>query len=170
PPVFKALPSESRVESALIGSQETAQSFPVSYAIEQHYQSREEERATSRWRQARLADLKKRMKKAARRVEMLRGDLERAARYKNYARYGELLKTNLHMMKKGHEQLTVVDYFDPSMPELVIPLDPSKGPQGNMDDYFKKHRKHVAAEREIRPRLARAEEDLNALHREHTNL
>jgi predicted ribosome quality control (RQC) complex YloA/Tae2 family protein len=170
PPVFKPLPSESRVESALIGSQETTQSFPVSHAIEQRYRAREEERATSRWRQARLADLKKRAKKAARRVEVLRGDLEKAARYKDYARYGELLKTNLHMMKKGHEHLTVVDYFDPAMPELVIPLDPSKGPQGNMDDYFKKHRKHVAAEREIRPRLARAEEELNALHMERTNL
>jgi predicted ribosome quality control (RQC) complex YloA/Tae2 family protein len=66
--------------------------------------------------------------------------------------------------------LTVVDYFDPAMPELVIPLDPSKGPKGNMDEYFKKHRKHVAAEREIRPRLAHAEEDLNALHMERANL
>jgi predicted ribosome quality control (RQC) complex YloA/Tae2 family protein len=103
-------------------------------------------------------------------VEVLQGDLDKAARYRDYARYGELLKTNLHAIKKGHEELIVVDYFDPAMPELIIPLDPSKSPQGNMDDYFKKHRKHVAAEREIRPRLARAEEDLNALQIERTNL
>jgi predicted ribosome quality control (RQC) complex YloA/Tae2 family protein len=169
PPVLKAFP-ESRIESGLIGSEDMTQLFPVSYAIEQQYRTREDEFATSRWRQARLADLKKRIKKAARRVEVLRGDLDKAARYKDYARYGELLKTNLHAMKKGHERLTVVDYFDPAMPELVIPLDPSKGPKGNMDEYFKKHRKHVAAEREIRPRLAQAEEDLNALHMERANL
>ena len=169
PPTLKAFP-ESRAESALIRSQDTTHSFPVSYAIEQQYRTREDELATSRWRQARLADLKKRIKKAARRVEMLRGDLDKAARYKDYARYGELLKTNLHAMKKGQERLTVVDYFDPAMPELVIPLDPSKGPKGNMDEYFKKHRKHVAAEREIRPRLAQAEADLNALHMERANL
>lgn len=169
PPVLKAF-SESRIESTLIGSQDTTQSFPVSHAIEQQYRAREDELATSRWRQVQLANLKKRIKKAARRVEVLRGDLDKAARYKDYARYGELLKTNLHAMKKGHEHLTVVDYFDPAMPELIIPLDPSKGPQGNMDDYFKKHRKHVAAEREIRPRLAQAEKDLNALHMEGSNL
>ena len=169
PPALKTFP-ESRVESAPIGPEDTAQPFPISHAIEQRYRAREEELATSRWRQARLTDLKKRIKKAARRVEVLRGDLDKAARYKDYARYGELLKTNLHAMKKGHEQLTVVDYFDPAMPELVIPLDPSKSPQGNMEDYFKKHRKHVAAEREIRPRLAQAEEDLNALQMERMNL
>lgn len=169
PPILKLFP-EPRVELALIAPEDTAQPFPLSHAIEQRYRAREEEVATSRWRQARLTDLKKRIKKAARRVEVLRGDLEKAARYKDYARYGELLKTNLHAMKKGQEQLTVVDYFDPTMPELVIPLDQSKGPQGNMDEYFKKHRKHVAAEREVRPRLAQAEEDLNALLRECTNL
>ena len=169
PPTLKAF-SESRVDSTLIEPQDTSQPFPVSRAIEQQYQAREDELATSRWRHTRLTDLKKRIKKAARRVEVLRGDLDKAARYKDYARYGELLKTNLHAITKGHEQLTVVDYFDPAMPELVIPLDPSKSPQGNMDDYFKKHRKHVAAEREIRPRLARAEEELHALQIERTNL
>jgi predicted ribosome quality control (RQC) complex YloA/Tae2 family protein len=169
PPSLKAV-LESRVDSTLMELQDTSRPFPVSHAIEQQYQTREDELATSRWRHTRLTDLKKRIKKAARRVEMLRSDLDKAARYKDYARYGELLKTNLHAMKKGQEQLTVVDYFDPAMPELVIPLDPSKSPQGNMDDYFKKHRKHVAAEREIRPRLARAEEDLNALQTERTNV
>lgn len=169
PPILKLFP-EPRVELALIAPEDTDQPFPLSHAIERRYRAREEEVATSRWRQARLTDLKKRIKKAVRRVEVLRGDLEKAARYKDYARYGELLKTNLHAMKKGQDQLTVVDYFDPTMPELVIPLDPSKGPQGNMDEYFKKHRKHVAAEREVRPRLAQAEEDLNALLRERTNL
>jgi predicted ribosome quality control (RQC) complex YloA/Tae2 family protein len=169
PPPLKAF-SESRVDSTLIEPHDTSRPFPVSHAIEQQFQAREDELATSRWRHTRLADLKKRIKKAARRVEVLRGDLDKAARYKDYARYGELLKTNLYAINKGLEQLTVVDYFDPAMPELVIPLNPSKSAQGNMDDYFKKHRKHVAAEREIRPRLARAEEDLNTLQIERTNL
>lgn len=169
PPALKTF-SASHIDSPLSGPHDTSQPFPVSHAIEQQYRAREEELATSRWRQTRLSDLKKRVKKAARRVDLLRGDLDKAARYKDYARYGELLKANLHAMKKGQEQLTVVDYFNPAMPELVIPLDPSKGPQGNMDDYFKKHRKHVAAEREIRPRLAQAEENLQLLQTERTNL
>jgi predicted ribosome quality control (RQC) complex YloA/Tae2 family protein len=162
PPALKAL-SEPHVGPALSLSPDLSQPFPVSHAIEQRYREREDELATSRWRQVRLADLNKRLKKARRRLEVLQGDLEKAARYKDYARYGELLKTNLHAIKKGQAHMTVVDYFDPAMPELVIPLDPSKSPQGNLDDYFKKHHKHVAAERELRPRLARAEDDVKAL-------
>ena len=169
PPTPKIF-SESHVDSTLSEPPDTGRPFPVSHAIERRYQAREDELATARGRHTQLADLKKRIKKAARRVEVLRGDLDKAARYRDYARYGELLKTNLHAMKKGCDRLTVVDYFDPAMPELVIPLDPSKSPQGNMEDYFKKHRKHVAAEQEIRPRLARAEEDLKALQTERTNL
>ncbi len=42
-------------------------------------------------------------------------------------------------------------------------VDPAKGPQGNMDDFFKKHRKYLAAERELRPRSQQAERELQAL-------
>ena len=73
-------------------------------------------------------------------------------------------------MKKGQEQITVVDYYDSGLPELVLPLDPSKNAQGNMDDYFKKHRKYLAADREIRPRLEAAEREREALRKELTAL
>ncbi|MER3424452.1 MAG: hypothetical protein C4293_15770 [Nitrospiraceae bacterium] len=69
-------------------------------------------------------------------------------------------------MKKGQDQVTVVDYFDSALPELTIPLDPAKSLQGNMEDYFKKHRKYLAAEREIRPRLHAAEKELEGLRAE----
>jgi predicted ribosome quality control (RQC) complex YloA/Tae2 family protein len=140
--------------------------FPISAEIERRYRQREEELTTHRLRQARLGELKKRLKKAARRADALRSDLEKAARYQGHARYGELLKANLHLMRKGQDQLTVVDYFDDTLPELVIPLDPSKSPQGNMDDYFKKYRKHLAAEKEIRPRLEAEEQQIKALRTE----
>lgn len=142
--------------------------FPVSSSIEQRYQQREEELARERMRLARLTTVRKSIKKTSRRVEALRKDMEKAAQYRDYARYGELLKANLGTMTKGQEQVTVVDYFDPATPELVIPLDPSKSPQSNMDDYFKKHRKFLSAEREIRPRLEHAERELEALRAELT--
>jgi len=137
--------------------------FPVSWSIEQRDQLRDAESARARLRQARLAELRKAVKKAGRRAQALRADLEKAGRYKEYGRYGELLKANLHLMKKGQDRITVVDYFDPELPELVLPLDPSKGPQGNMEDHFKKHRKYLSAEREIRPRLEHAERELETL-------
>ena len=140
--------------------------FPLSEALEARYLEREAELARTRLRQARLVVVRKSLKKTARRVAALQADLEKSAKYKEYARYGELLKASLGRMKKGQERVTLVDYFDPTLPELVIPLDPAKSPQGNMDDYFKKHRKHLAAERQIRPRLEAAERELDALRKE----
>ncbi|MGH7168516.1 MAG: NFACT RNA binding domain-containing protein, partial [Nitrospiraceae bacterium] len=142
--------------------------FPVSAALERRYRDREEETARARMRQSRLTELRKRIKKASRRLEALQTDLDKAARFRDHARYGELLKTNLGKIHKGQEQVTVIDYFDPSTPELVIPLDPSKSPKGNLDDYFKKYRKHLSAEREIRPRLEAMTRELTALRAELT--
>ena len=142
--------------------------FPVSAAIERRYQQREEETARAQMRQSRLTETRKRIKKASRRLEALQTDLDKAARFRDHARYGELLKTNLGKIHKGQERITVIDYFDPSTPELVIPLDPAKSPKGNLDDYFKKYRKHLAAEREIRPRLEAMMRELDAWRTELT--
>ncbi|MGH7208378.1 MAG: NFACT family protein, partial [Nitrospiraceae bacterium] len=142
--------------------------FPVSAAIERLYQQREEQTARAQMRQSRLTEIRKRIKKTSRRLEALQTDLDKAARFHDHARYGELLKTNLGKIHKGQERITVIDYFDPSTPELVIPLDPAKSPKGNMDDYFKKYRKHLAAEREIRPRLEAMMRELDAWRTELT--
>jgi len=142
--------------------------FPVSAVLERRYQEREEEMARARMRRSRLTELRKRIKKASRRLEALQTDLDKAARFRDHARYGELLKTNLGAIHKGQERITVIDYFDPSTPELVIPLDPSKSPKGNLDDYFKKYRKHLSAEREIRPRLEAMTRELTGLRTELT--
>ena len=143
-----------------------AQRFPFSSAMERRYHEQEETLILARARQARLSEIRARMKKAARRAEALRADVEKAKTYQHYDRYGELLKANLHAMKKGQDRVTVIDYFDPGTPELIIPLDPAKTAQGNMEDYFKKHRKYLTAEREIMPRLTETERDLEALSAE----
>jgi predicted ribosome quality control (RQC) complex YloA/Tae2 family protein len=145
---------------------DTDHPFPVSFALEHRYQDREEELARERQKQARLAAVRKGIKRVRRRIDALQADLDKATRYRDYARYGELLKANLGRMAKGLEQVTVVDYFDPAMPELTIPLNPSKNPQGNMDDYFKKHRKYLAAEQEIKPRIEETERELAQLRAE----
>jgi predicted ribosome quality control (RQC) complex YloA/Tae2 family protein len=155
--------SESNAEEDLSGG---APPYPVSAAFEARYRDREEEIAVEQLRQIRLASARKALKRARRRVDALKGDLDKAERYREYARYGELLKANLTNIKKGQEQATVVDYYDPTLPELVLPLDPSKGPQGNMHEYFRKHRKYLAAEREIRPRLEAAEHEVALLKKE----
>lgn len=139
---------------------------PVSKAIDAYYREQESTNTVDRIREERRRVLKKTLKKEQRLIEAWRGDLEKAAAYHDYARYGELIKSNLGAITKGTDHVEVTDYFDEQLPTITIPLDPMKSPHGNMDDYFRKHRKHLVAERELKPRIERAELGLAQLRQE----
>ena len=139
---------------------------PVSEAIDAFYREHEALQTADRMKEERLRALKKTLKKEQRLIEAWRSDLTKAAAYHAYARYGELIKANLGTITKGIDHIEVTDYFDDALPIITIPLDPMKSPQGNMDDYFRKHRKYLAAERELKPRIERAELGLGRLRQE----
>jgi predicted ribosome quality control (RQC) complex YloA/Tae2 family protein len=140
----------------------TPASLPLSAELERRFQERDEARAKARQRESILAAFRKKLKRAGKRVEALESDLAKAERYRTYDRYGELLKSRLGDIPKGAASVTVTDYFDPALPEIVLPLDQSKSPKGNMEDYFKKYRKFLGAEKEIRPRLLTAQAEAAA--------
>ncbi len=142
--------------------------FPLSAAIDAHYHRAEATSAVETVRHARAGILKKSIKKLRRRIEAWHEDLAKAEKYKTYDRYGELIKASLGTIRKGQTEIAVVDYFDEALPNLTIPLDQAKTPQGNMDDYFRKHRKQLAAERELRPRVEEGQKELETLRQELT--
>ena len=165
PPVHRPreqrVPDHSRFDLDCSGSP-----FPLSAAIEAHYSKAETSSVIHAVRNARAGFLKKSIKKLHRRIEAWREDLSKAETYKVYDRYGELIKANLGSIRKGQTDVTLVDYFDETLPSLTVPLDQAKTPQGNMNDYFRKHRKYMAAERELRPRIAQGERELVTLQGE----
>jgi len=136
--------------------------FPLSAAIEAHYHRAEAISVIDTVRNTRAGILRKSIKKLRRRIEAWHEDLAKAEKYKIYDRYGELLKANLGAIRKGQTDITVVDYFDEELPSLTIPLDQAKTPRGNMDEYFRKHRKYLVAERELRPRIGEGLRELDA--------
>jgi predicted ribosome quality control (RQC) complex YloA/Tae2 family protein len=142
--------------------------FPLSAAIEAHYRTAEGVSAVETARNSRAGTLRKSIKKLRRRIEAWHEDLAMTEKYKFYDRYGELIKANLGTIRKGQTDVAVVDYFDEELPTLTIPLDQAKTPQGNMDDFFRKHRKHLVAEGELRPRIGEGERELETLQRELT--
>ena len=96
--------------------------------------------------------------------------MKKVEKYREYGRYGELLKGNLHSMAKGQEAVTVIDYYDSTLPQLTLPLDSSKDPVWNMEDYFKKHHKYLSAEKHLRPRLESANRVVVQLREEITQI
>ncbi len=142
--------------------------FPLSAAIDAHYHKTEADSVVETVRNLQGGLLKKSIKKLCRRIEAWHEDLAKAEKYKDYARYGELIKANLTAIRKGQTDVTLVDYFDEELPNLTIPLDQTKTSRGNMDDYFRKHRKHLAAKRELHPRIEVGQKELETLQRELT--
>ncbi|MCS6306288.1 MAG: NFACT family protein [Nitrospira sp.] len=145
-------------------------SLPVSETIDAYYREQESARAIDRIKEDRLRILKKTLKKEQRLIEAWRHDLSRASAYLGYARYGELIKANLSAIMKGADHMELTDYFDDGLPAITIPLDPMKSAQSNMDDYFRKHRKYLAAERELKPRIEQAEHRIERLRQEITHM
>lgn len=140
--------------------------FPISAEIDAYYHDWESTQAVAQAKETRIRFLKKRIKKELRLIEAWRGDLSKATAYQDYGRYGELIKANLAQINKGDDHIEVTDYFDEVLPPISIPLDSTKSAQGNMDDYFRKHRKYLAAERELKPRIERAEHHVSQLRDE----
>ncbi|MFN3681029.1 MAG: NFACT family protein, partial [Nitrospira sp.] len=140
--------------------------FPISSALDRYYAQVEEARSRQQAQEARLRVLKEAIKKERRRLDAWRDDLYRATKYRDYARYGELIKANLSTIKKGADHVTVIDYFDERLPSLTIPLNPTKSPSANMADYFAKYRKYLAAEQALRPRIEQAERNLTQYQEE----
>jgi len=166
-------PSRQQRERSAAGharfSQEFPESpFPLSAAIDAHYHRAEAVSVIETVRNARAGILRKSIKKLRHRIEAWHEDLAKAAKYKTYDRYGELIKANIGTIRKGQTNTTVVDYFDERLSNLTIPLDSTKTPLGNMDDYFRKHRKYLTAERELHPRIEEGQKELEALRQEMT--
>ncbi|HZC68593.1 MAG TPA: NFACT family protein [Nitrospirales bacterium] len=164
PPVTrgKETSEESRNQATSV-AHHTADEFPISAELERRYQERDEARARARQIEALKSALRKKLKRAIKRIEVLEADLAKAERYRDYNRYGELLKSHLGEISKGATSVTVPDYFDPALPEIVLPLDQAKSPHGNLDDYFRKYKKYQNAQKAIRPRLQTAQAEAVAL-------
>ncbi len=161
---YRSLPFPRSMEQDKEGmsnyAPENSSLFPISHSIEEAYQQKELTHIRDRQKHLRISQLRKAIKKTKRRIGGLQADLEKSAQYQHYNRYGELLKGHLSQIVKGQTSITVSDYFDDQLPELVIPLDPSKTAQGNMEAYFKKYRKFEMSEQQVRPRLLEAEQNL----------
>lgn len=69
---------------------------------------------------------------------------------------GELLKGQLHAVKRGMKSITVQDYYDDDAPDRDIDLDPKLSPADNVERLFARHRKLVRSAAHLPEEIARA--------------
>jgi predicted ribosome quality control (RQC) complex YloA/Tae2 family protein len=168
PPATRSSPSaqspspwrDGEIEKPAHGEESFATKYPVSAAMEAYYDKKEQEDNQHTLHDQQLAQTRKALKVAKGKLRALQEDLQKAERYREYGRYGELMKSALHNLRKGQEFATLTDYFDPTLPTLTLPLDPAKDPVRNMEDYFRKHHKYLGAQEHLLPRMERQQQKI----------
>lgn len=63
------------------------------------------------------------------------------AQAEQYKIMGDLIMAHMGQIVKGVSSAQVVNYYDPSLAKIEIPLDPQLSPRENAERYFKKFRK-----------------------------
>ncbi|WP_028974624.1 NFACT RNA binding domain-containing protein [Spirochaeta cellobiosiphila] len=108
--------------------------------LDQFYQQKNEELTQNKLiDQARKA-LKTRIMVLENRIQK---NSERLRDYQNhemYKTYGDIIMANLYKLKAGDPFLVAPSYEDPEV-NITIHLDPSRSPQENGENYYKKYRK-----------------------------
>jgi predicted ribosome quality control (RQC) complex YloA/Tae2 family protein len=104
-------------------------------------------------REALGAALRQQLKRQRRLIGNLERDLERVEEAERYKVYGELLQGAHGKIPRGAASAMVVNYYDPELAEVEVPLDPSRGLQENIARYFKQYRRMHDAANRIEERL-----------------
>lgn len=74
-------------------------------------------------------------------LKKLKKTLIQAKDCDQYKKSGELLTAYLYQIKKGDNEVEVVDFYDEEGKTVAIKLDPQKSPSANAQNYFKKYSK-----------------------------
>jgi predicted ribosome quality control (RQC) complex YloA/Tae2 family protein len=114
-----------------------------------------------------IADLTRKLENALskelafldRKAVNLREDLGEARAAAEHKRKGELLKGVLHTIKHGDDSISTLDYETGET--LVIPLDPSLTPAGNLEAYFGRYQKELRS-------VAAIEEQIGSVRKSQT--
>lgn len=95
-------------------------------------------------------DILKLITNAKRRIEkkiaVLEEELEHAKEGANYKRLGDIINSNLFLLKRGMTEAELVDYYDENCPTVKVTLNERLSPSDNAQHYYKLYNKCKTAE------------------------
>ena len=100
------------------------------------------------------------LERIQRRLEVQRRELAESENREKYKVYGDLLATNLYLLKKGDKLAKVQNYYDADYPTVEIPLDERLTPNQNVQRYYHEYRKLDTAEKKLRQQISAGEMEL----------
>jgi len=130
-------------------------SFPLSTAIEAHYQQLEDQRQLLEGRRRLREPLRAAVARSVRALAKLAEEAERVPAAEDDRRKADLLKTNLRLVRRGAREVTVTEWTEEGPREVRLAIDPALTPQANMERYYRRYRRIVDSAARV---MARADE------------
>ncbi len=100
-------------------------------------------------------------RRLGKRVKKLKNEQSEKTKHINDNRFGDLLKGELHKLKKGINQVVVTDYYSPTLEKIELRLNPALSPLANMENFYKNAKKAKRGLKLIGTRLRATERELN---------
>jgi predicted ribosome quality control (RQC) complex YloA/Tae2 family protein len=104
------------------------------------------------------------LKRAEAKLAKQRAEAADAEKAEYWRICAECLKPLLNQIKPGSTEIRSVNYFDPELKEILIPLQPDRSPQENLQHYVRKYRKAMRGKQIIEKNIAATEQVVVALN------
>ncbi|MBQ9967804.1 MAG: NFACT family protein [Oscillospiraceae bacterium] len=101
--------------------------------------------------------------RTARKLENQRKELTATYDRERLRQLGDIVTANIHAIQRGQSRLTAVDFYDPDMNEIDIPLSVQLSPQQNAARFYKDYTKAKNAEKILTEQIAKGEIELDYL-------
>ncbi len=95
--------------------------------------------------------------RVTRKLEAQRKELAAAEDRERLRQLGDIVTANLYQMSRGQARLRAVDFYDPDMREIEIPLNVAFSPQQNAAKFYKDYAKAKNAEKYLTGQIAAGE-------------
>ena len=101
--------------------------------------------------------------RAERKLANQRKELEATYDRERLRQLGDIVTANLHRIDRGQARLIAVDFYDPEMREIEIPLNAAISPQQNAAKLYKDYNKAKHAEKFLTGQIAAGETEVEYL-------
>ncbi len=113
----------------------------VSEALDAYFRTAIPNFRLNQLREQFAGDIRKAMQAREAALSMMQEAINSSGQSEKAQKMGEMILANLHLIKGGEDSVEVVDYYDPEMAKIKIPLDRKLSPKENAEAYFRKARK-----------------------------
>ncbi|WP_026476426.1 Rqc2 family fibronectin-binding protein [Alkaliphilus transvaalensis] len=134
-----------------------------SLLLESFYQNKDSKERMKQRTQDLRKNISLKLERLYNKIENLEKDLKNAEKAEECKVYGDLITANIHLLKDKEAAVSVINYYDPDMKEITIPLDQKLTPAQNAQKYFKQYNKYKTAVKEVAHQREIAVEEINYL-------